>query len=322
VLGAEHQLTQNSRVYGEYQLDGGISAEINRAVMGLSHVFHLFEGMMLGAGLEYAKFLDPAMGNTSRTVGRVSVQYTALRNFKASGRYELRYDDADPRSTMTGDRIQFVTTNNLAWQITNDLSFFSNFNYALTHNYFLNQNAGGSEAELLELNVGFAMRPVRYDWLNLLFKYTMRKELRPYLLNDNRNERSTSEVISLATIFELPLRLEIVEQFAVKFRQEQVDGLQPASTATILWINRINFKLIKNFGLGVEYRFLWMWMGSAGEAFALATFDHGFLLEATYNVHRFVHIGLGYNFSRFSDDLFAEPHRDYSGFFLRVVGKY
>jgi hypothetical protein len=49
---------------------------------------------------------------------------------------------------------------------------------------------------------------------------------------------------------------------------------------------------------------------------------HGALIELGYWVHRFVRLGLGYNFSRFSDDEFADQHRDASGFFFRVVGRY
>lgn len=326
VVGAENKLTKNSRLYGEYQLDGAMSGQNSRAVVGLSHVFHLFKGFYLGTGLEYARFLDPQQGNTSRTVGRITVQYLGLKNLKASGRYEIRYDDSDqtgvPGALTAGDRIQFVTLNNIVWKATKDISFLARFNYALTHNTGLNGGLGGQEGELMEATAGMAIRPVEHDWINVLLKYTMRRELRPLALNDNRAQRSTTEVLSLVPIFELPFRLQIVEQFAVKFRQEEVDGLQPASTATVMWINRLNFHLIKKLDVGVEYRFMWQWQATAGEAFALSTFDHGLLVEVAYNIHKYIHAGVGYNFSTFSDNLFADPNRDYSGFFLRVVGKY
>lgn len=326
VVGAENKLTKNSRVYGEYQLDGGMSAENSRAVVGLSHIFHLFKGFYLGTGMEYARFLDPSAGNTSRTVGRLTIQYIGLKNLKASGRYEIRYDDVDQNSATGalagGDRIQFVTLNNLVWKATKDLSLMARFNYALTHNTGLNNGLGGQEGELMEASAGMALRPVAYDWVHVLLKYTMRRELRPLGLNDSRAQRSTTEVLSLVPIFELPFRLQIVEQFAVKFRQEEVDGLQPASTATVMWINRLNFHLIKKLDIGVEYRFMWQWQATAGEAFALGTFEHGLLIEVAYNIHKYIHAGVGYNFSTFSDNLFADPNRDYSGFFLRIVGKY
>ena len=67
---------------------------------------------------------------------------------------------------------------------------------------------------------------------------------------------------------------------------------------------------------------MWMWQGSAGQALEMSTFDHGVLVEAAYNVHRYFYVGVGYNFTRFTDNLLLDGNRDYSGFFVRAVGKY
>ncbi|MCB9642977.1 MAG: DUF11 domain-containing protein [Myxococcales bacterium] len=322
VVGAEQKISRNARVYGEYQLDSGVSNQNSRAVVGLNHVFEFFKGVFLGAGFERAMFLDPRAGASGRTVGRLTFQLTRWKNIKASGRYELRYDENNP-ALNTGDKIQFVTLNNVTWQFTQDVAFLVRLNYALTHNFSLDNGAGGTEGELLEFSAGLAYRPVRFDWVSVLLKYTLRQEQRPLgLTGTGENQRSTTEVFSLVPIFELPFRLQIVEQFNVKFRREEVAGLQPASTATILWINRLNFHLINKLDIGVEYRLMWQWQGSGGEALRQSTFDHGFLLEAAYNIHRFAYVGVGYNFTRFSDNLFLDDTRDYSGFFIRAVGKF
>jgi uncharacterized repeat protein (TIGR01451 family) len=328
VIGAAKSLAKNSKLYGEYQLDGGFSGTSSRAVVGLGHIFPVFKGFFVGAGFERAQFLDPSTGNSSRTVGRITLQFNRFKQLKASGRYEIRFDDNDENSGLTGDRIQFVTVNNIAWQFTPDIAFMVRLNYALTHNAALDNGVGGTEGELFEVTGGIAFRPVRYDWLNVLLKYTHRQEVRPLgLATDNRSQRTTSEVFSLVPIFELPFKLQIVEQVAVRFRQEQTEGLQEAASITFMWINRLNFHLLKKLDIGVEYRFMWMWYGSAGSGLTTPanlpkTFDHGLLVEAAYNLHRYVYVGLGYNFSSFSDNLFVDPTRDYSGFFLRVVGKY
>jgi len=48
---------------------------------------------------------------------------------------------------------------------------------------------------------------------------------------------------------------------------------------------------------------------------------HGALLELTKNLNKNFQIGLGYNFSKFSDDL---AHLDYTshGPFIRITGKF
>ena len=207
--------------------------------------------------------------------------------------------------------------------MTPDLSFFTRLNYALTYNYSLSAT-GGNEAKLLEFSTGLAFRPVKYDWAQILLKYTLRKELRPIgLMEGKRAENSTTGVFSLVSIFELPFRLQVTEQFAFKYREEEVDGLQPASSITLLWINRLSYHLFKKkVDLSAEYRFMWLWMGSAGDALALATIEHGLLFEISYNIKRYIRVGAGYNFTSFTDNLFADSKRNYNGFFFRVVGTY
>jgi len=86
---------------------------------------------------------------------------------------------------------------------------------------------------------------------------------------------------------------------------------------TLLWINRLNFHIIGRLDAGVEYRYLRLFVPGQGDEF-----QHGALVEAGYWVHHFVRLGAGYNFTRFSDNEFADQSRDASGFFFRVVGRY
>ncbi len=320
VIGATNQIGKNSRIYGEYQLDGGISGRNSRAIVGLSHLFPLWKGVFIGIGLERGQFLDATNNMSSRTVGRVSFQLMRWKNIRASGRYELRFDDGDEQK-QGADRLQFVTLNALTWQFTKDVAFLTRLNYATTFNYSLGKN-GDTEGELLEFTAGLAFRPVRYDWFELLFKYTIRQEARPLGLSNNEKQYSSTEVLSLTPIIEFPYHLQLVEQFALKYREEEVAGMQPASSAVILWINRLNLHILKKIDLGLEYRLLWTWQAYGGEALTHSIFDHGLLIETAYNIHRYVHVGFGYNFARFSDDLFKDSNRDYSGFFLRVIGKF
>jgi len=68
---------------------------------------------------------------------------------------------------------------------------------------------------------------------------------------------------------------------------------------------------------GVEYRFLRMFIEGQG-----GQLKHGALVEVGYWVASVVRLGVGYNFSRFTDNEFADQDRDASGVFFRAVGKY
>ena len=115
VIGASNKVGKNTRMYGEYQLDGSIAENNSRAVVGLQHIFPIWRGVYVGVGLERGQFLDPTTGISSRTVGRLSFQLNRFKSLRVSGRYEIRFDDGDENS-QGSDRIQFVTMNALTWQ--------------------------------------------------------------------------------------------------------------------------------------------------------------------------------------------------------------
>lgn len=216
-----------------------------------------------------------------------------------------------------GERWQLLTRNHVAWALSKDLTLLGRANYYRTYN----RTEEMLEAEALELGFGAALRPVNFDWLDILFKYTRILELRPISLTDDLARRRTYDVLSLAAIVELPLGLQLVEKIAYKRVDEQLDVLADETISTVLhtllWINRINLHVIGHLDAGVEYRLLRMFIESQGDQL-----QHGLLLEAGYWVHRFVRLGVGYNFTRFSDNEFADQSRDASGFFFRVVGRY
>ena len=66
-----------------------------------------------------------------------------------------------------------------------------------------------------------------------------------------------------------------------------------------------------------EYRQLHLWRGLGA-----AQAKHGALLEIAYTLKGRVRLGLGYNFSRFSDNELGDLERDSHGLFLRLVGTY
>ncbi len=49
---------------------------------------------------------------------------------------------------------------------------------------------------------------------------------------------------------------------------------------------------------------------------------HGPLVELTYLLMQHARLGVGYNFTSFSDDEFSDLNRDTGGFFFRLQGQY
>ncbi len=322
--GYEHQ-----QVFGARAPDGTPMGDMQRDVIHAGFEFIRPRKLKLSTRAELR--YDSASGVAGLGPSGFSQRFT-----DPSGARSLNSSNVDPRAgfgvghhadrslnmghqlnVTPGERWQVLTRNHLAWSASRDITLFGRVNYYRTYN----RSEEMLEAEALELGFGAALRPVAWDWLDILFKYTRILELRPISLRDDLARRRTYDVLSLAAIVELPWRLQIVEKIAYKRMAEQLDVLTDeridTTLHTLLWINRINFHLIGRLDAGVEYRLLKMVIEGQGDQL-----QHGFLVEAGYWVHRLVRLGAGYNFTRFSDNEFADQDRDNSGFFFRVVGRY
>jgi uncharacterized repeat protein (TIGR01451 family) len=351
----------NGRTYGEYQIESGISGVQNRAILGLDHKWAAWRGLSFTGGYEHQQIFGGHLpdgtptGNAQRDVVHVGVELTRFRKLKLSTHAELRYDNgagvmglmpgqpstvvapnvdtrpglgagsyADrlvtPGSQLMlspGERWQIVSRTGISWAATRDITLLGRANLYRTYN----RTQGRLEAQALELGVGAALRPVAWDWLNVLFKYTHLQEMRPLSLTDDLSQWRTYDILSVVPIVELPFRFQLVEKLAYK-RVAEEQGIVPGSQLatvvhTLLWINRVNFHLTGRIDAGVEYRMLRLFIPDQGDQLR-----HGVLVELGYWVHEYVRLGAGWNFTSFSDNEFADQSRDASGFFFRAVGKY
>ncbi|MEK6609281.1 MAG: hypothetical protein AABZ30_16620, partial [Myxococcota bacterium] len=363
VIGGEERFgkDQSGRSYGEYHVESGINGAQNRAIMGLVNTWPLRRGHNVQTGLEHqavygGRLLDGTpTGDQMRDVVYIGSELVRWRRFKLANRGEIRFDDADediyaqmpapptrdPRLltnadgvpiyadrqltagsalVLPADRLQLLTINNVEWFWTRDLAFLVRFNFSRTEN----RTEDRLEARFVELGAGWALRPVAWDWLNVIFKYTRVWELRPAETGPRLDRRRVYDVISLVPVFELPWRLQLIEKWAWKRIDEELEvvpGADPLATIThtALWINRINYHLTRKLDAGAEYRVMALWTPATDGPTEVL---HGTLVEMGYWVSRYARLGLGYNFSRISENEFQDQDRDARGFFVRVVGRY
>jgi uncharacterized repeat protein (TIGR01451 family) len=352
---------KTGRTYGEYQLQSGILGLHNRAILGVTNKWTPWRGISFTGGYEHQQVFGGRLpdgtptGDSQRDVAHVGFEYIRPKSLKLSTRAELRYDNAagvagivagsgsqanaanvDSRAGLgrghygdrittpgsqllltPGERWQIVSRTAASWAATRDLTLLARVNFYHT----LNRTTDRVEAEALELGVGAALRPIEWDFINVLFKYTRIMEMRPISFTDDLSRYRTYDIVSVAPILELPWRFQLVEKLAYKRVEESLDILPGERIRTViqtlLWINRLNFHLTGKLDAGVEYRFLKMMFDNQG-----GQLRHGALVELGYWVHRFVRLGAGYNFSSFTDNEFADQDRDAKGFFFRVVGRY
>ena len=266
---------------------------------------------------------SPWLGSGSRDAMFAQMEFNYFKWLRIQSRLEVRYDNQDERRG-GNDRLMFFTQNNLTWNWTEDLSFVGRFNLADIQNKTLNLQ----EAALQELAAGLAYRPIHNEWFTVLAMLRHRLELRPIMLAQGRFERTTSDVASIEPVLELPFGMQLAEKVAFKWSREKVDDLKEGNAFMALWINRLNyhaFRLVKKYvpflnrfggdiDLALEYRLR-----------ALITqnqLDHGVVTEVGIVPVPYVRIGLGFNFSRISDDVFAKTNQNAFGPYVRMQAQY
>ncbi len=312
VVGGEERFgeAKSGRLFGEYQLEAAEEGQRNRAVVGVGKRTKLVESLTLDVAYERSQVVGDAPGGEfSHDTVSLGSEWLDGDRIKIGTRYELRYEDNDEEAARR-DRLQFLTLNGASWKLTQDLTLLLRFNYSHT----LDLGLDATEAELVEGSLGFALRPVAYDWVAVIAKYTKRFEQRPIDVALELPVREESDVVTLIPILELPLRLQLVEKLAWKRTAARADQLPTVISHTTLWINRLNYHLTDTWDAGVEYRFLRVSLAE--------NVKHGALLELNYILQKKVRLGLGYNFTRFSDDEFARLDEDHGGPFFRVVAHY
>ncbi|MBI1944390.1 MAG: DUF11 domain-containing protein [Deltaproteobacteria bacterium] len=359
VVGGETNLAPDassleSKAYAEYQLDGGISGDQSRGVLGLKNGLKLPWGLTLQLGYERivtlggvvpatengtvppAAFTDGTFyaapgangsgsylaGQGSRDAASAGVEWKRGELFLGSQRFELRYDNLT-ESRGGHDRLWLLSATAAATRLSPELSLLARYNVALAQDLALGQR----EAYLEEGALGAAYRPVTHEWLSVLGKLSRRVEVRPLSLAGGTVDDYTVHAASVEPIVELPWQLQIAEKLALKHASQLFGDVPRADAVTALWINRVNWRVHDTmrglgieppvpgaFDVGVEYRVLASMSG--------AGVKHGPLVELQLAPVEYFRFGVGWNFTSFSGDELDRGTVDRSGFFVRAVGAF
>jgi hypothetical protein len=336
VVGGEnrHGEDGSGRSYAEYQLQDGVRGDTNRALVGVGQRLALAEGLYGDLGYEHTQIQDTRFGGTAtRDAGSVGVEFLGLEGVAMSTRFEARLDDGNddgPRlspCSVSGaddfpsrcrdqlplgtDRVQLTSFSAFDAALVPDLTLLLRFFWSRSEDLTQERDV----ARTAEGSFGFAYRPVESNLFNALARYTYLDDMRPYGLDDDPSRREVSHVLSLVPIVNLDeWGFQIVEKVAFRRSQLAVVNEPVAVNDIVLWINRVNYHVFEQVDASVEYRRLSQSL--TGET------ESGFLVEASYLLGGHVRLGLGYNFTSFSDDELADFSRDEGGLYFRVTGTY
>ncbi|HEX2768944.1 MAG TPA: flagellar motor protein MotB, partial [Geobacteraceae bacterium] len=306
VAGTKYRVNDQMGVYGETRATNGAGPESLVNAFGLELAPN--DRWTYGIKTEFGTISDPLAGDLKRQAAGLSAAYKKDL-LKYAGNLEYRHEDGTG-----GERQVWLVRNSLSYQVHPDWRLFAkgNFSFSDTRGTF-------SDGDFVEVVTGGAYRPVINDRWNALFKYTYFQDT-PTLgqltgSNQVADYSQRSHVLSADVIYDLLPYLSLGGKFGYRcsmLKANRDSGGDWFSSHAFLGVARADLHLVRKWDVVGEYRAL-----AATEAEDMRS---GALAAVYYHVLENIKIGVGYNFTDFSDELTNLSYHSHGWFFNVVAG--
>ncbi|MHB8764077.1 MAG: OmpA family protein [Deferrisomatales bacterium] len=305
VAGSRYRLSDEMAVYGETRATNGTGPESLVNAFGLDLAPN--DRWTYGVKGEYGVISDAAGGDLLRRALGLSWGYR-VEGTKYAGTVEYRSEDGD-----RSDRRVWLLRNAASHRLDEEWRGFAKLNLSLGRD-----NRGAFyDGDFVEVVTGGAYRPIANDRWNALFKYTYFQDApAPEQVTGSGRAADYSQrshVVSADAIYDLVEYLSLGGKLGHRYsllRPTKTEGDWFSSRA-VLGVLRADLHLTRRWDAVGEARTL-----SVTEAQSRRS---GFLTALYYHLDQHLKLGVGYNFSDFSDDLTDLSYRS-RGWFLNVVG--
>jgi len=273
-----------------------------------------FDSLNFGANLDFGTLEDHQTGaELKRTAAGVSAGY-GFDSLKIASALEYRVDDSEQPDTTTSKRTTWLLKNSLKYQLSPDWRLIGKFNYAHS------ESSQGQffDGNYTEAVLGYAYRPVNHDRLNALLKYTYF-----YNVPAVEQERATvsgagiiqrSHIAAVDVMYDLTLRWTVGGKYAYRQGEVSLDRVNQEffNSRAHLYVLRGDWHFVHRWDVLVEGRMLDL--PDAEDQLS------GILVGVYRHLGNYIKFGIGYNFSKFSDDL-TDLDYDHQGLFINLIGK-
>jgi hypothetical protein len=311
VSGARTRLSDSGSVYVEDRYQHADSQNGLSRAMGLD--LALSERWSLSANWELGTLIDPRTNaETERRAGGGTVGY-AFEKLQLTAGVEYRDDESEALDGDSTSRTTWLFKNNLKFEVNPDWRVLAKFNHSMSESsegaFF---DGGYTEAVL-----GWAYRPVANDRLNALAKYTWFASLPT--TDQTTTQGVSAQFVQRSHVASLDVTYDLLPGWSVggkyAFRRGEVS------------LDRVDEDFFGNDAhlalLRTDYRFLGNWEALAeGRMLELVDLDErraGALLSINRYLGDHLKVGVGYNFTDFSEDL-TDLDYDHHGFFFNFTG--
>ena len=311
VAGAKSRFTDSTSVFVEERY------QHNEAMTGLTHStginFAPNDRLNFGANTDIGTLRDVQTGaETDRTAAGIQVGY-GLDTLQLSSGIEYREDEAEQPDLAITTRTTWLFRNNFKFQMTPDSRLLGKLNHAESESSEGQFYDGGYTEAVL----GYGFRPVRHDRFNALAKLTYFYNLptvdQVTLRNTSAEFVQKSRIASLDLTYDIKPHWSIGGKYAYRIGEVSLERENPEffDNGAQLFILRTDWKFREQWELLVEGRVLNMT--------DLNEKRSGALIVISRYLGRHIKVGMGYNFTDFSDDL-TDLSFDHQGTFITMTG--
>jgi flagellar motor protein MotB len=311
VAGVKSRLADSTSVFLEERY------QHNDAMTGLIHAtgisFTPTEKWNLGINTDIGTLSDTQTGaETNRLAGGLQIGF-GTDALQVSSGIEYRNDDAEQLDLARTERTTWLFRNNFKYQVNPGARFLGKLNHSTSESSLGTFFDGG----FTEAVVGYAYRPIEHDRLNALVKYT-------YFYNVPTTDQATlqnvaAEFIQKSHIAAVDITYDITQKFtlggkyAYRLAQVSLDRENPEffDNNANLYVIRGDYRIGKNWEVLAEGRVL--------DMPDLNERRSGALLSISRYFGNHLKLGVGYNFTDFSEDL-TDLSYDHHGVFLNLTG--
>jgi hypothetical protein len=311
-LGTRQRFSDALSITGENRIGlGGTAPSLTRS-FGLR--FDPTDKLSINGSFETGKIDDATTGLFRRTAASLAIGY-AMEDFRVGSAIEFR--DERGSGPNQGGRNQRV------WLLRNNLNYALNPNWRLLGQLNLaradNSTSSVLAAEFTEAVAGFAFRPVKNERLNALIRFQYFDDLGPVgqitASGQIQSPKQTSTIVSADINYDLTQHFTFGAKYG--FRQGRVslarDSQEFVSADAHLGVIRLTYNVAREWEVLAEGRGLWVTQSRDQKLGALG---------AVYrNLGNNVKFGIGYSWSKFSDDL-TDQSASSRGPFINLIGKF
>ncbi len=266
----------------------------------------------LGANIDFGTLTDR---QTAQKLERFALGVNAGYGFdslKITSALEYLIENTEQLDTNFTKRTTWLFKNSLKYQLSENWRIVGKFNYAVSESSL----GDFYDGDYTEAVLGYAYRPVQNDRLNALFKYTYFYNLptADQVAGTATGVIQRSHIGSVDVIYDLTPRWTVGGKYAYRYGQVAQDRENPEffDSRAHLYVLRADWHFLHRWDALFEMR--WLNLPDAQDN------RSGALVGLYRHLGNHMKVGVGYNFSDFSDDLTQLDYRT-QGLFINVIGK-